>query len=340
MNPNNTISLSSAVGTNAQTVCINAPITTITYTTTGATGATFLGLPSGVNGVWSANTVTISGTPSVSVGSPYTYTVTLTGGCGIISTTGTISINSAILAPLSGGDVTECGLSPIQTLTATSTAPTGSTLVWYDAATGGSVVASPTLNSIGTVTYYSESVNSATNCSSSTRTPVILTINAAPIQPISGGDITECEVSPIQTLTATATAPTGSTLVWYDAATGGSIIASPTLNSIGTVTYYAESVNSTTNCPSLTRIAVTLTINPLPLSLTSVGILQCELSPIQTLTATSTAPTGSTLVWYDAATGGSVVASPTLNSIGTVTYYSESVNSQLIVQVQQEHLLY
>ncbi|MBK9225382.1 MAG: hypothetical protein IPO23_13590 [Flavobacterium sp.] len=67
-------------------------------------------------------------------------------------------------------------------------------------------------------------------------------------------DITECEVSPIQTLTATATAPTGSTLVWYDAATGGSIIASPTLNSIGTVTYYAESVNSTTNCPSLTRI--------------------------------------------------------------------------------------
>ncbi|MBK9225381.1 MAG: T9SS type B sorting domain-containing protein [Flavobacterium sp.] len=72
-------------------------------------------------------------------------------------------------------------MSPIQTLTATSTAPTGSTLVWYDAATGGSVVASPTLNSIGTVTYYSESVNSATNCSSSTRTPVILTISKAPI---------------------------------------------------------------------------------------------------------------------------------------------------------------
>ena len=39
---------------------------------------------------------------------------------------------------------------------------------------------------------------------------------------MSGGDQTECEESPIQTLTATATAPAGSTVVWYNAPTGGS----------------------------------------------------------------------------------------------------------------------
>ena len=35
-------------GTNNQTRCINTAITNITYSTTGATGATFSGLPTGV----------------------------------------------------------------------------------------------------------------------------------------------------------------------------------------------------------------------------------------------------------------------------------------------------
>jgi hypothetical protein len=89
--PNNTILLSSAVGTNNQTVCINSAITNITYATTGATGATFTGLPTGVTGVWASNTVTISGTPSVS--GTFNYTVTLTGGCGNVAATGTITVN-------------------------------------------------------------------------------------------------------------------------------------------------------------------------------------------------------------------------------------------------------
>jgi len=62
--PDNTVLLSSAVGTDGQTKCINTAITNITYTTTGATGATFSGLPAGLNGNWSSNTVTISGTPT------------------------------------------------------------------------------------------------------------------------------------------------------------------------------------------------------------------------------------------------------------------------------------
>ncbi len=62
--PDNTIILTSA--NNTQTVCINTPITNITYTTTGAAGATFGGLPAGVIGNYAADNISISGTPSAS----------------------------------------------------------------------------------------------------------------------------------------------------------------------------------------------------------------------------------------------------------------------------------
>jgi hypothetical protein len=89
----NTIALSSAAGTNNQTISLTSPITNITYSTTGATGATFTGLPAGVTGNWAANVITISGTPSTS--GSYNYTVTLTGGCGTATATGTIIVTLA-----------------------------------------------------------------------------------------------------------------------------------------------------------------------------------------------------------------------------------------------------
>ena len=89
---NNTITLTSAAGTNAQTLCLSSAITNITYSTTGATGATFSGLPAGVTGNWAANVVTISGTPTAS--GTFNYTVTLTGGCGSVTAGGSITIST------------------------------------------------------------------------------------------------------------------------------------------------------------------------------------------------------------------------------------------------------
>jgi hypothetical protein len=91
INPNNTVTLTSPAGTDAQTVCFNTPITNITYSTTGATGANFSGLPAGVNGNWAANVVTISGAPTAS--GTFNYTVTLTGGCGVTTANGSIIVN-------------------------------------------------------------------------------------------------------------------------------------------------------------------------------------------------------------------------------------------------------
>ncbi len=88
--------------------------------------------------------------------------------------------------------------------------------------------------------------------------------------PSSNGDITECEGNPIQTLTASATPPSGAHVVWYTATSGGTPV-SPTLNTVGNVTYYGESVdNSDSGRRSLFRTPVKLTILPRPtISVTS-----------------------------------------------------------------------
>ena len=89
VNPINTIALSSAAATNAQSLCNPLDFVTITYATTTATGATFTGLPAGLTGNWSSNVATISGTPTVN--GSFNYTVKLTGGCGNVSSTGNLS---------------------------------------------------------------------------------------------------------------------------------------------------------------------------------------------------------------------------------------------------------
>ncbi|WP_298221701.1 T9SS type B sorting domain-containing protein, partial [Flavobacterium sp.] len=178
----------------------------------------------------------------------------------------------------------------------------------------------PTLNSTGTITYFAAAGN---GCPSLTRTPVTLTINAAPAAPISGGNITQCQVSPIQTLTATASVTLGQTITWFDAATGGNVVANPKLNSIGTITYYAEANDVT--CHSFTRTAVILTINPAPAApITGGDIFQCVSSPVQTITAVATVPATQTITWFDAPLNGNIVPNPSINTAISVIYYAQS----------------
>ncbi|MBS1534543.1 MAG: T9SS type B sorting domain-containing protein, partial [Bacteroidetes bacterium] len=260
-----------------------------------------------------------------SIGSITYYGESYNGNCS--STTRlpvVLTINPSPAAPVSGGDIRQCEQLPIQALTATATVPAGQNIVWYNAQTGGSIVANPTLNTPGTVTYYAEATDGV--CNSLTRTAVSLTIDPAPIAPVSGGNITECAQAPLQTLIATATVASGQAVTWFTSASGGIAITSPTLNAVGAVTYYAEA--SQGSCKSFTRTPVTLTINPSPAPpITGGDITQCANNPIQTLTATATpANIGDTITWYDAPTGGNLVFTPQLSTFGAVTYYAESNN--------------
>ena len=61
--------------------------------TTGATNiGTPTGLPLGVTASWAANTITIIGTPTVT--GTFNYTIPLTGGCGTVNATGTITVGA------------------------------------------------------------------------------------------------------------------------------------------------------------------------------------------------------------------------------------------------------
>ncbi len=160
--PNNTISLSSASGTNNQNLCINTPITTITYTTTGATGADITGLPAGVTGSWSSNQVTISGTPTVS--GNYSYTITTTGGCNNPAATasGTINISPnntiSLSSPSGTNNQTLCINTPITQITYSTTGATGATITGLPTGVSGSwsnnqVTISGTPTNSGNFTY-------------------------------------------------------------------------------------------------------------------------------------------------------------------------------------------
>src|SRR4030095_9674004 len=308
-----------------QTECEQSPIQTLTATATAPVGSSV---------VWyttSGGDVTTT-TPTLHTVGTITYYAASQNNTtlcySLTRTPVTLTINAAPGAPTSGGNQTECEQSPIQTLTATAIAPAGSSVVWYTTSGGTVTTATPTLHTVGTITYYAASQNNTTLCYSLTRTPVTLTINGAPEAPTSGGNQTECEQSPIQTLTATATAPVGSSVVWYTTSGGNVTTTTPTLHTVGTVTYYAASQNNTTLCYSLTRTPVTLTINGAPNAPTSGGNqTECQQSPIQTLTATATAPTGSSVVWYTTSGGTVTTATPTLHAVGTVTYYAASQNN-------------
>ncbi|MFD0941019.1 gliding motility-associated C-terminal domain-containing protein [Pedobacter boryungensis] len=89
--PATKITLTSGIGTDAQTTCINSTISNITYDITNANNVQIIGLPAGITGNFANNVVTISGTSTI-IGK-FTYTISATGDCQSPIATGTITIN-------------------------------------------------------------------------------------------------------------------------------------------------------------------------------------------------------------------------------------------------------
>ncbi|NTS43759.1 hypothetical protein HRG84_22955 [Flavisolibacter sp. BT320] len=129
--PTNTVGAASAT----PTLCISTALTPITHSTTGATGiGTPAGLPAGVTAGFASNTITILGTPTVN--GTFNYSIPLTGGCGLISATGTITVTSASI----GGTIAQ----PVTTVCANAAGGTltlsghnGSIVRWESSTNGG-----------------------------------------------------------------------------------------------------------------------------------------------------------------------------------------------------------
>ncbi|MFN7012909.1 MAG: beta strand repeat-containing protein, partial [Bacteroidia bacterium] len=332
VNPASTITLTSAVGTNIQNVCINSSITSITYTTGGGvTGATVTGLPAGVTGTYSAGTFTISGTPTVS--GTFNYTITTSGGClPNATTTGTITVGPPPAITLTSAAATtsqtRCINSSITNITYAVTNATGATVVGLPAGVTGSFAAgvftiSGTPTASGSFSY----TVTTTGGSCAPAATATGTITVTPLNTIAAGtNQTVCINSAITNITLATTGATGATFAGLPAGVTGSwagnvatISGTPTAS--GTFNY---TVTTTGGCPPA---ATTGTITVTPLNTIAAGTNQtvCVNSAITNITLATTGATGATFAGLPAGVTGSwagnvATISGTPTASGTFNY--------------------
>lgn len=115
-----TINLSSPAGSDNQTICINTPLSLISYAVGGSgTGGTVTGLPAGITGNFAGGVISITGTPTVS--GVFNYTVNTTGPCVTPTATGTITITPDATINLTSApgtdNQTKCINTPITNIT-------------------------------------------------------------------------------------------------------------------------------------------------------------------------------------------------------------------------------
>jgi gliding motility-associated-like protein len=321
VNPDNTISLSSAAGTNNQTLCINTAITNITYSTTGATGATFAGLPTGVTGNWAGGTVTISGIPTVS--GNYNYTVTLTGGCGIITAGGTIIVNpdnTIALSSAAGSDnQTTCINTVITNITYLTTGASGATFTGLPAGvTGNFASGTVTISGIPTASgTFNYTVNLTGGCGviSKTGTIIVTPDNTMSLTSAVGTDNqTLCINTIITNITYATTGATGATFAGLPTGVtgtwaGGIVTISGTPSVSGTFNYV---VTLTGGCGTITAPGI---INVTPdntiIITSAVGTdnqILCHNTPIIPITYSTTGATGATFAGLPTGVIGNWVA--------------------------------
>jgi len=172
--------------------------------------------------------------------------------------------------PVAQADISiiECEQDSIQTLDANDAidwraVPAGYIVQWYTVEIGGVQITDPTLNTVGSISYYAEFTDVITGCKSLTRTRVELEIHSAPsIANITVQDtLTGVEGDTLNANDALSNVPAGNTVVWFDEnLTLTQIFQQPLLSEIGKEVFYAELENPITGCRSYQRIRVTLEI--------------------------------------------------------------------------------
>ena len=230
--PNNTASGASS----NPTLCKGTALTAISHTTTGATGiGAATGLPAGVTASFASNTITIIGTPTAS--GTFNYSIPLTGGCGNVNATGTITVNPPSFVP---------AVRHVSELIAT-----GENIKWYHDESGGTALATTVELENGHHYYASQTVNSV---ESTARLDVTVTVDSTPCAPVGMATQTYSIGATIASLQAT-----GSGIRWYTTATGGSALASSTALVNGSHYYATQTISCT---ESATRLDVTANVTP------------------------------------------------------------------------------
>jgi Secretion system C-terminal sorting domain len=345
-------------------VCLNAAIPNITHTTTGATGiGTPSGLPTGVTASWSANTITISGTPTES--GIFNYSIPLTGGDGQVNATGTIAVSQpAFTLQPSGTAQSVC--SGITALTAEAYLISGTiaSYKWYSNAsasnTGGTLVATNTTASTSNsyaptaTAYYYVVVTDALGCTGTSDVSGLVTVIPAPTvssQPSSSAQSICLNGSPTA-LSLTAAAGTGDirSYKWYsntsNSNTSGTLLNTVSTNAttssytpLGTTTgtkYYYAVVANSSGCSTTSAVSGAVTVSPVSVAGTATAA-SASINNGATTTISLSGYTGS-IQWQQSADGssgwtnvtggfGATSATYTTAALTATTYYRAVVTS-------------
>ena len=286
---------------------------TVTLSATASSGNTvWYSVPTG--GTSLATTISFT-TPSISTTTTY-YVEAVNGSCisPRVPVVATVNISPSITSTTPASACTPgCA-------TLSATASSG-TIQWFTVASGGTVYftgANLTIcNLPSTSTYYVQTTNGT--CTSN-RVPVVYTVTGAipSILSTTGGN--RCGPG---TVVLNATADSG-TLNWYTASTGGTLLGtgnSFTTPSISTsTTYYVEASNGT--CSS-NRLAVTASISSTSPPIATASQTFCAGEVVGNIVVI---PSGPSIIWYTAATGGTVVPNGTALVSGTIYYASQTVS--------------
>jgi gliding motility-associated-like protein len=202
-----------------------------------------------------------------------------------------------------------------QYVTAVALTATGTSVLWYTAATGGvgsAVAPVPSTVAAGSTKYWV--TQTAAGACESIRTPVTVTVSASPAAPVAAS-VGYCENAAAVALTASGTG-----LLWYTGSTGGvgsAVAPVPPTTANGVTTWY---VSQTSGCESpRTEVDVVVAAPPAAPLVGSASVSYCENVAAVALTAT-----GTDLLWYNTAVGGvGVSAAPVPSTVasGTTSWY-------------------
>ena len=227
----------------------------------------------------------------------YSFTYPLPGGCDSIITLD-LKVKPTPAAPVSVTPVTYCEQDIATALTAT-----GTSLLWYTVATGGTgnaVAPVPVTTTAGTTIFYV--AQSADGCESA-RTPVTVIVKTRPVAPTVVTPVNYC-----QRETAVALAATGTNLLWYTVATGGTntaIVPVPSTVVPGVFTWYVT--QSADGCES-TRSQIDVTVHGIQTAFTFNKDTVCTNDTLKI--KNTSAGNGLTYQWSFGDGGTDIVAEP------------------------------
>jgi len=221
VNATGTIIVSSntvSVASYTPTLCINTYMTPITHSTTGATGMGIpTGLPTGVTASWSGNTITISGTSTIA--GLFNYSIPLTGGCGTTYASGIINILMGPANTTISGGTTTCAGTPVNlTVTGTPnvvfTMTDGSNLNSYTIGASGVMTISVTPTITTTYTLNSASLNSCSTSISGPESSATVIVTPTPQFITQIPDITICNGEVLNISSQLTSTIPGTTFIW------------------------------------------------------------------------------------------------------------------------------